>query len=125
MDFSGWIGDVAGPVSTPNQFSDVHKRIYETLIRVQRRLSDEEIRRLAEKPGFAYYWRMLAEYFQFEPGEINHIELDDKDVSERCFRFLQKWVQRDYQHTVSRLIEGVYATRNTTMLEIANSVIQQ
>ena len=79
---------------------------------------------LSEKRGFAPYWRMLADNFKFTPAEIERIWNADRDDTERCLLFLHKWSQKEGSTaTVSRLIQGVYSTGNTTMLEIAHSVL--
>ena len=119
------IGVIPAPVNTPNQFSERHRKMYESLSRIQRHLDRREMNSLSEKPGFASHWRMLAEYFRFTPGEVDHIMRDDEDSGERCYNFLNKWFQKEYPNsTVSRLIQGVYEAGNTTMLEVASSVIQ-
>ena len=110
-----------------NEFSEVHRRMYESLRRIQRPLSAQEKSMLSEKPGFASHWRSLANYFRFTPAEIERVVTDsDQDDTERCFTFLSKWITKEGANaTVSGLTQGIYSIRNTTMLEIASSVIHQ
>ncbi len=120
------IGAATAPVNShQSQFSEGHRRMYETLVRIQRPLDKREISDLSERPGFASHWGLLANYFQFTPAEVERIMDAVRDDEERCFCFLSQWIQKEYPNaTVCRLIQGVYSTGSTVMLEVASSVIR-
>ena len=104
---------------------DRHRTMYSSLVRVRRPLTTEEMTILAEKPGFATRWRVMANLLGFTDAEIERIVDAGCDDEERCYQLLHKWSQKcGHDATVSLLIETCCReNQNIHVLEIAHSIL--
>ena len=99
--------------------------MYDSLRELRRPLTRDDIIHLSEKPGFAAYWKLLANHLGFTLPQIERICADNGDDSERCYKLLGDWNGREYnEQTVPALAEAVYCLcQNATMLEIMHVVL--
>lgn len=104
---------------------DRHRRMSDSLVRVRRVLTTGEMTLLAEKPGFAVRWRVMAELLGFMEAEIERIVDAGCDDEERCYQLLRRWTQKyGSSATVSLLIETCCReNQNIHVLEIAHSAL--
>ena len=56
---------------------------------------------------FGTRWKHVGYILELEPNVIDHIELNLREVEERCFRMLVEWIQRDVNSCYCKLISAM------------------
>ena len=80
---------------------------------------------LSEKEDFAKHWKKLTHPFCIPAAEVECIEVEDREESERCYRVLNYSLKvRNTATTVNTLAEAVWEhCQDATMLAITHKTL--